>query len=472
MILNKINISEAIGGRLDFQYVTYKQGLAQYKYPIVQLSELLISKPQYGANEAGIDRVDNKVPRYIRITDINEYGVLSDDLGASATTIEEKYILNNDDIIIARSGNTVGKAYIHKTEHIEYPCFFAGYMIRFIVDTNLIIPDFLFILTQLSFYKKWVKAIQRMTGQPNINAEEYKTLPIPLPPIEIQQQIVDIYTTAQKAKQAKEEQANTLLDSVDDYLLSQLGIILPTKEATQKIYKVKLSDLLGARLNPARYNPNTIALNNISQSNTLPKMHLADMVISNIAGDWGKDESEITDNYTRCLVIRATEFDNRYNLNIDNLRTKYRQIKTDKLNKMDVRTCDILIEKSGGSPDQPVGRVAYITDEIVKDNNTIAYSNFIQKIRIDQTKANSEYVYYYLRTMYRIGITESMQSQTNGIRNLQMNNYFQQTVLLPDNQNEIVKHIRAIYTQAKALEEEAVVVLKSAKKQIEKKILG
>ena len=125
MILNKVNISEAIGGRLDFQYVAYKQGLAQYKYPIVQLSELLISKPQYGANEVGIDRVDNKVPRYIRITDISEYGVLSDDLGASASTIEEKYILNNDDIIIARSGNTVGKAYIHKTEHIEYPCFFA-----------------------------------------------------------------------------------------------------------------------------------------------------------------------------------------------------------------------------------------------------------------------------------------------------------------------------------------------------------
>lgn len=72
---------------------------------------------------------------------------------------------------------------------------------------------------------------------------------------------------------------------------------------------------------------------------------------------------------------------------------------------MDIRVGDILIEKSGGSPDQPVGRVALITDDTIRNNNVIGYSNFIQKIRIDQTQTNAEYVYYYLSTMYRIGMT-------------------------------------------------------------------
>ncbi len=472
MTTNRINLSCIIGGRLDFQFIAYNQSLSQYKYPIVALSDLLITKPQYGANEAGINRTNNRAPRYIRITDVNEYGTLSDELGASAATVEDKYVLNNNDILIARSGNTVGKAYIHKSEQIEYPCFFAGYMIRFIVDTKCVIPDYVFILTQLSFYRKWIKATQRTTGQPNVNAEEYRTLPIPLPPIEVQQQIVNIYTATQKAKQTKEQQANALLDSIDNYLLSQLGITLPTKDNSQKIYKVKLSDIIGTRLNSAIYNPNTIALKNIQQSQTLPKKHLSDIVISNIAGDWGKDEAEIADNYTKCLVIRATEFNNRYNLNLDNSRAKYRQIKTDKLNKMDICAGDILIEKSGGSPDQPVGRVAYFTDDIIHNNDVIGYSNFIQKIRIDPTQANAEYVYYYLSTMYRIGMTEAMQSQTNGIRNLQMSNYFQQYVILPDNQDEIVVHIRNIYIQAKALENEAVDILELAKTQIEKIILG
>lgn len=103
------------------------------------------------------------------------------------------------------------------------------------------------------------------------------------------------------------------MNSVDSYLLSQLGITIPTKNNLQKIYNIRLSDIIGARLNPAIYNPNTIALKSIQQSSTLPKKHLSEIVVSNISGDWGKDESEDADNHTKCLVIRATEFDNKYN---------------------------------------------------------------------------------------------------------------------------------------------------------------
>lgn len=472
MIINKYNISHIIDARrLDpifFRYDTKRFGTI---YPLVSIGSCVVDM-QSGIGAGKEEQADEKTGViHIRPTNIDKEGSLIYVRNVYVPANANIPTLSVDDVLFnnTNSQELVGKTAILKENR---QLMFSNHITRIRVNKNCIIPEYLWII--LNIYQQeriFFSICTNWNNQSGVGIDLLKSVKIPLPPIDIQQQIVDIYTTAQKAKQAKEEQANTLLDSIDDYLLSQLGIILPAKEATQKIYKVKLSDLLGSRLNPAIYNPNTIALKSIQQSNALPKMHLADMIISNIAGDWGKDESEIADNYTRCLVIRATEFDNKYNLNLDNSRTKYRQIKTDKLNKMDVRTCDILIEKSGGSPDQPVGRVAYITDEIVKDNNTVAYSNFIQKIRIDQTKANSEYVYYYLRTMYRIGITESMQSQTNGIRNLQMNNYFQQTVLLPDNQNEIVKHIRAIYAQAKALEDEAVVVLESAKKQIEKMIL-
>ena len=191
---------------------------------------MLLKSPQYGANEASVIRINNEQPRYIRITDIDENGTLSKELGATAETIDSKYILNNNDILFARSGATVGKTYIHKVKKINYKAFFAGYMIRFIVNPDIIIPDFLFIYTQLSVYKKWVKATQRAAGQPNINAEEYKSLKIPLPPLEIQQQIVDLYKKAYSEKQQKEAEAQRLLDSIDDYLLGELGITLPKEE--------------------------------------------------------------------------------------------------------------------------------------------------------------------------------------------------------------------------------------------------
>lgn len=138
---------------------------------------------------------------------------------------------------------------------------------------------------------------------------------------------------------------------------------------------------------------------------------------------------------------------------------------------MDVQEDDILIEKSGGSPEQPVGRVAIITKEIL-DHHTLGYSNFIHKIRIDKKEINPRYVYHFLSTMYRVGTTESMQSQTNGIRNLVMNSFLKQQILIPDNQNEIVNYIEAMYIKAASLEEEAMTIINQAKAKIEKIILG
>ena len=225
-----VNRSE-LEGRIDPEMVLYSmKNVDNFKYPCFQLKKMLLKSPQYGANEASVIRINNEQPRYIRITDIDENGTLSKELGATAETIDSKYILNNNDILFARSGATVGKTYIHKVKKINYKAFFAGYMIRFIVNPDIIIPDFLFIYTQLSVYKKWVKATQRAAGQPNINAEEYKSLKIPLPPLEIQQQIVDLYKKAYSEKQQKEAEAQRLLDSIDDYLLGELGITLPKEE--------------------------------------------------------------------------------------------------------------------------------------------------------------------------------------------------------------------------------------------------
>ena len=225
-----VNRSE-LEGRIDPEMILYSmKNVDNFKYPYIQLKKMLLKSPQYGANEASVIRINNEQPRYIRITDIDENGTLRKELGATADTIDSKYILNNNDILFARSGATVGKTYIHKEKNNNYKAFFAGYMIRFIVNPDIIIPDFLFIYTQLNIYKKWVKATQRAAGQPNINAEEYKSLKIPLPPLEIQQQIVDLYEKAYTEKQQKEAEAQRLLDSINDYLLGELGITLPKEE--------------------------------------------------------------------------------------------------------------------------------------------------------------------------------------------------------------------------------------------------
>ena len=220
-----INRSE-IDGRLDPKMALYNKRVQNALFPMVKLKNLLLSKPQYGANEAGLDRSNNSQPRYIRITDIDENGLISiNELGATVANVEEKYILKENDILIARSGATVGKAYIHK--ELPYTCLYAGYLIRFIVDSNKILPGYLFSYTQLNTYKEWVSAIQRPSGQPNINAEEYQSLEIPLPDISVQSIITNIIRDAYSLKCQKDLEAQQLLDDIDSYLLEELAITLP-----------------------------------------------------------------------------------------------------------------------------------------------------------------------------------------------------------------------------------------------------
>lgn len=277
-------------------------------------------------------------------------------------------------------------------------------------------------------------------------------------------------------KRQKDQQSKIVLQNIDGYLLGELGIQLPeTKSQTtqDRMFTVNYSDVTGGRFDPKIYSSSIAQLKQSLFMSPYDKQPLKDFIKSSCSGEWGKDESEEVDEnkYTKCLVIRATEFDNTYNLRLDNSRVKYRWIDNSKLSKMIIQANDLLIEKSGGSEDQPVGRISILTDNFLKDN-TIAYSNFIHKITVEGI--NPMYLYFYLKTMHNIKITDSMQSQTNGIRNLIMQEYFNQTIVVPplQKQQEIVDHITAIRQQAKALQEEGKDILERAKKEVEQMIIG
>lgn len=325
------------------------------------------------------------------------------------------------------------------------------------------------IIGQIQFDRNKIGAIMGSLSQEAVNQVK-----IPLFPEETQQKIVDIYNKANQRKRTKEQEAQQLLDGIDDYLLKELGIELPKNSRSKRYFEVNIQDLIGGRLDPLSYNAKYKSLRKMIQDSQVTKLHLKDIIIQSSAGDWGLDETEVVnEEYSKCLVIRSTEFENKHNLNIDNSRVKYRNIKTDKLCKMDIQTNDILIEKSGGSPAQPVGRVALLTDDIVK-SDTLCYSNFIHKIRVDSSLVDSEYIYLFLKTIYNIGLTESMQSQTNGIRNLIMSEYFRQYILLPNKnkQLQVVNNIKNMQTKAKLLQKEAREILTRAKAEIEKMIIG
>ena len=247
--------SSELFDRFDPKYVAFKRRAATFRYPAVKMGSLLSESPEYGAGEAGIERVDEATPRYIRITDIDENGELLPGLGMTAANVEPQYFLRDGDLLFARSGNTVGKSYLHESERVPYPCFYAGYMIRFRFGEK-VLPKYVFAFAQTPYYHEWVSAIQRSAGQPNINAQEYRSLEIPLPPLPVQRKIVAELDAAYAAKRAADEKATKLLASIDDMVLSELGIAKLPKPDTSlpsRIFTVPAKEVAHATLAPDHY---------------------------------------------------------------------------------------------------------------------------------------------------------------------------------------------------------------------------
>ena len=252
---NFIAKSSELFDRFDPKYVAFKRRAASFRYPAVKIGSLLSEPPEYGAGEAGIERVDDATPRYIRITDIDENGELLPGFGMTAANVELQYFLRNGDLLFARSGNTVGKSYLHESARVPYPCFYAGYMIRFRFGEK-VLPKYVFAFAQTPYYHEWVSAIQRSAGQPNINAQEYRSLEIPLPPLPEQRKIVAELDAAYAAKRAADEKATKLLASIDDMVLKELGIAKlpkPDTSLSSRIFTVPAKDVANATLAPDHY---------------------------------------------------------------------------------------------------------------------------------------------------------------------------------------------------------------------------
>ncbi len=387
-----------------------------------------------------------------------------------------KKIVREGDILVSTTRPSRGAISSISKEN-DFQIASTGFaVLRKLKRPDIISKEYLFWILRQSF--SLMQLEQRSSGgnYPAITEDELRKILIPVLEDNKQEEIVSIIKTALSAKDLKQTKASKHLDGIDKYLLEELGIVIPVKDVSieARMFTTSFQKVSGKRFDPKLFDTHSQNLFAAIEQSKFPKRPLKQLLVQSIAGDWGLDENTAVkeEDYSKCLVIRATEFDNLYNLKLDNDRVKFRLIKNDKIKKLDIQPNDLLIEKSGGSPDQPVGRISLLTSDLFEDN-TLCYSNFIHKIRVDETQINPEYLFCYLKTIHNIKITEIMQSQTNGIRNLIMGEYLGQSIVLPpmEKQKEIGLEANRRRNEAQRLAQEANTVLEKARLQVEEMIL-
>ena len=157
----------------------------------------------YGMNAAAKSFDGNN--KYIRITDIDEVSsqYLYDDVVSPDGELEDRYLVKENDILLARTGASTGKSYLYRNS--DGKLYFAGFLIR----ANIYKHNSYFVFSQLHTlrYKKWISVMSARSGQPGINSQEYASFPV--------------YTTSLQ----EEDKIATFLKLLDERIITQNKII-------------------------------------------------------------------------------------------------------------------------------------------------------------------------------------------------------------------------------------------------------
>ena len=143
--------------------------------------------------------------KYIRITDIDETSSTynNEDIVSPDGTLSENYMVNERDILLARTGASTGKSYLYRKS--DGKLYFAGFLIRANVAEHN--PYFVFSQLHTHRYWRWVSIMSARSGQPGINSQEYASFPI--------------FTTTL----IEENKISTVLSLIDERIAAQNKII-------------------------------------------------------------------------------------------------------------------------------------------------------------------------------------------------------------------------------------------------------
>ena len=431
------------------------------KYNVVSINDIaLYLKTGFAAGKNDQELETDGIIQ-LRPTNMNEQGLLIFDknieLPKELLNLKKDDLLQKDEILFnnTNSQELVGKSAFFNLDG-NYFC--SNHVTRIKVKKESINPKYLWIL--LNLYQKqkvFFNLCTNWNNQSGVNIELLKTIQIPLPPLDIQQKIVSIMDNAYKTKKDKEIEAESLLNSIDDYVLDELGIKIP--EITKKMcFKVNLEDIRGGRIDNEYHQPKfRYYFENIKKSKY--SIENLNKIVEFIENGRTPPKECYIDNKKGLPIIKVAGASKKI---IDLNKLEY--FKKDFKPSKSVKKGDIFILAAAHQADY-IGKNISILDDEPKEN--IYYVGELINIRTNK-ECNNYYLYSFLSTNFMFHlINREKRGQTSHLYPDDL-----KTLPIPipplDIQQKIANEVKNRMDTAKNLKKEAKEGLEKAKREIEK----
>lgn len=309
-----------------------------------------------------------------------------------------------------------------------------------IMRSVLVEPEYFHALVLSSYFAKSMKITgSGREGLPKYNLEQ---MGFPLPPLTEQQRIV-----------TEIEHWFALLGQIEKGKLDLQNIIKQTKS---KVLDIAIHGKLvpqDPNEEPAiellkRINPDFTPCDNGHYEQMPDGWTITTIkdICENINGLWkGKKEPLVN-----VGVIRNANFTKDFKLDYTNI--EYIDVEQRAFVQRHLLNGDLIVEKSGGSDNNPVGRAILYEGK----NRVFSFSNFTMVLRVkDKNIVSSKFLYYYILYKYQKGFMRSMQTQTTGLHNLILDKYLAMPLYLPpySEQQRIIKRIEVIFNTLDTIKE-------------------